>query len=327
MPSPITPALLQTAFIGYDLTFRKALSDAKPIWDKIASMRMSKTEQEVYGWLDVIPELKVWNGPRDVHALSARAQTLVNQLFEDTIGIKRTKLEDDQYGIYSDYVSEMGRVAALWPDLQVTNAILGGGSALVYDNQPYFDTVHPVNMDDPSSPTQSNDFDYSAAGANGTAPGLTAINLADARAKMGALLNSSGVPYQVEPNLLLVPPQQEFQALQILNPAIAAQAFVAQFTGVAATGVGAATGNVLKGLMDVLKAPRLASSPNYVYLLDTTRSTKPFIWQLREAPEFAYRFRPEDPAVFDFDEYLAGVRARGAAGYGPWYLAARMKIS
>ena len=84
----------------------------------------------------MIPELKVWNGPRDVHALSARAQTLVNQLFEDTIGIKRTKLEDDQFGIYSDYVSwrwagsrRSGRTS------RSPTPSLGGGSALVYDNQ------------------------------------------------------------------------------------------------------------------------------------------------------------------------------------------------
>lgn len=324
MPYPLTPAALEAAFISFDLTFRKALSDAMPIWSKIASLKTSDTEQEIYGWLDVIPELREWTGERQIVSLSTRSQTLINKRFERTIGIARTKLEDDKYGFYQDWISEIGRVAGLWPDLQVTNAVIAGSTALVYDNQPFFSANHPVNMDDPNSPVQSNLFDYHTVGAGGSAPGLTTLNLADAFQNMGTLLNASGVPYQVEPNIYMVPPQLEFQARALLKNATIAMPLQ---TSSGATFAAASQTNQLDGLMDVLKAPRLSAYPGYGYLLDTHRSVKPFIWQLREAPEFAYLVRPDDPNVFRFDELQAGVRARGAAGYGPWWLAGQMRVA
>lgn len=57
------------------------------------------------------------------------------------------------------------------------------------------------------------------------------------------------------------------------------------------------------------------------YLFDTTRAIKPLIWQSRTETEFVSRMRPDDPHLFDADEYVWGVRRRGAAGYGSWRLA------
>jgi phage major head subunit gpT-like protein len=323
MPSPLTPADVQKAFIGFDLSFRKALSDAKPSWNRIASLKTSDTEQEVYPWLDVIPEMREFLGEREIVSVSARSQTLVNKLFERTIGIKRTKLEDDKIGVYADWLSELGRVAALWPDAQVTAALKAANATICHDGQYFFDTDHPVNMDDPTSATQSNDLDYSVAGAGGSQPGLTPVNLADARAKMRSFLNASGVPYDVNADLVVTPPQLEYQAKTILNAETIAVPVAA---GPGPGGVGTQQ-NVLKGTMDQLTLPRLQDQPGYVYLLETKRAVKPLIWQQRSAPEFAYLTSPNDPEAFKRDEFLAGVRARGAAGVGLWFLACRVKVA
>jgi phage major head subunit gpT-like protein len=74
----------------------------------------------------------------------------------------------------------------------------------------------------------------------------------------------------------------------------------------------------------VLSLARLADHPEEYYLMDTTRAVKPLIFQQRVSPEFAYLNKPEDPNVFERDEFLYGVRARGNAGYGPWFLAAKV---
>ena len=62
------------------------------------------------------------------------------------------------------------------------------------------------------------------------------------------------------------------------------------------------------------------------YLLDTTNTIKPFIWQERTAPEIETKFDPsKSDTVFMEDEYLWGCRARGAAGFGFWQLAHRVE--
>ncbi len=58
------------------------------------------------------------------------------------------------------------------------------------------------------------------------------------------------------------------------------------------------------------------------FLLDTTRSLKPLIYQEREKPGFVAK---EDPNtsdhVFMKDEFLYGTKARGNAGFGFWQMA------
>lgn len=313
MPTPLTPSLLESFFFGLDLTFQQALENQTTIWDKVASLKPSTHEEEHYGWLDLIPLLRKWYGPRTVQQLSLRAQRIVNDLFELTVGVKRTKLEDDTAGMYSDYVRMMGVSSKLWPEHLVIDAIKAGSTTTVYDNQFFFDTDHPQNMDDANSAVQSNDFDYSAAG------GLTADNIADAYSKMRSLKGANGDSLEVMPSICLTPPQHTYAARQILNSAIIAQPVGAN--------AAAAVDNQLRGLMDVVEASRLSDQPNYIYLLDCRLPVKPFIFQQREAPEFTPRFDPADPHVFDNDEFLAGIRARGAAGYGPWWLAARVKVA
>ena len=57
------------------------------------------------------------------------------------------------------------------------------------------------------------------------------------------------------------------------------------------------------------------------YLMDTSRSIKPLIWQEREKYEFQQLTRDDDDYVFTNDKYLYGIRARVNAGFGLWQLA------
>ena len=57
------------------------------------------------------------------------------------------------------------------------------------------------------------------------------------------------------------------------------------------------------------------------FLFDTSRTIKPFIWQVREKYEFESLTDSRDAHVFITDKYLYGVRARVNAGYGLWQLA------
>jgi phage major head subunit gpT-like protein len=63
------------------------------------------------------------------------------------------------------------------------------------------------------------------------------------------------------------------------------------------------------------------------YVFDTTTPMQPFIWGERVAPKVTPRTAPDDPHVFDRDEYIWGVRARGGPGYGLWQGAYKSKTA
>lgn len=62
------------------------------------------------------------------------------------------------------------------------------------------------------------------------------------------------------------------------------------------------------------------ASPGW-YLIDNSKVLKPFIIQTRVPFSLTTRFDPNDPNVFDRDEFVWGTRARMAAGFGLWQLA------
>ena len=57
------------------------------------------------------------------------------------------------------------------------------------------------------------------------------------------------------------------------------------------------------------------------YLLDLSRSIKPFIFQARQEPVFITKVNPSDESVFIKKMYQYGVDRRDNAGYGLWQLA------
>ncbi|WP_204375377.1 MULTISPECIES: Mu-like prophage major head subunit gpT family protein [Serratia] len=57
------------------------------------------------------------------------------------------------------------------------------------------------------------------------------------------------------------------------------------------------------------------------YLIDNSRTIKPFIWQLREKYELNRVNDPGDYNVFMTENFLYGVRGRGNMGYSFWQLA------
>jgi phage major head subunit gpT-like protein len=77
-----------------------------------------------------------------------------------------------------------------------------------------------------------------------------------------------------------------------------------------------------------------ASASNYQsgsgapwYLFDLSKPLKPFLFQTRVPFSLVARQSLQDPAVFDRDELLWGIRGRMAAGYGLWHLGYKSKAT
>lgn len=91
---------LRALFAAFNAAFQGGFAGVSPQWNRIATMVPSATETEDYAWLGEWPNLREWIGDRQVKSLSASSYSIKNKPFESSVGIKRSKLEDDVYGIY-----------------------------------------------------------------------------------------------------------------------------------------------------------------------------------------------------------------------------------
>jgi phage major head subunit gpT-like protein len=294
----ITSALLNSLRRGFNTRYTEGFAMAKPKWQDLASLVPSGSKSEVYAFLDRIPRFREWVGERVVQNLSERALELTNRDFELTVAVKRNEIEDDNLGMFSPLMQQMGFQAAMWPDDLVHAALIAGTTAEAFDGQYFFDSDHPKNLDDVAAGTQSNNF---------TSRALTGDNLQYVRAKMQELVGADGRTLGVTPTHLVVPPALEKTAREIL---------IAQYN---ANG----SSNVMQGIAQLIVWDRLAGADTTWYLLDLSKPIKPLIFQQRKAPNFTSLTDEADENVFKRGEYIYGADARGAGGYGPWFLAAR----
>ena len=219
----INSSNLRTLYTGFSSLFREGVGAAPSKWSTVAMKAMSNTSKEEYGWLGAVPGLREWVGERVIQNLSLQSYAITNRIFESTVSVKRTEIEDDNVGVLAPAFRMMGREAAIHPDKLVFGLLKSGFNTLCYDGQFFFDTDHPV-------------------GGQGDEP----------------------------------------------------------VTQVSNTGGGSGTA---------------------WYLLDCTKPIKPLIFQERLPYEMQSITDSSDERVFLKDEYVYGVRARAAAGYGLWQLA------
>ena len=213
---------LELAYKGFQTVFNDAREGTPSHFEKVAMTISSGASDETYGWIASIPGMREWIGQRQIKNLTASKYTIANKLFESTVSVKRTSMEDDRLGVYKPAFAELGSLSQRHPDTMIFSLMKSGFAANCYDGQFFFDTDHPV-VDENGDTVQ--------------------------------VANTDG-------------------------------------------GVGAPW-----------------------FLLDTSRSMRPMIWQERLPYEFQQMTETNNPHVFMQDEYVYGVRARVNAGFGLWQLA------
>lgn len=140
----INHANLRNLFVSFRTSFQGGLGQAETQYQKLSTPVPSNTASEEYGWIGSFPNMREWIGDRVVHGVKSHGYTIKNKDFELTVGVPRNAIKDDQYGIYSPMMTELGRSTAAHPDQLVFGLLGAGASTLCYDGQNYFDTDHPV---------------------------------------------------------------------------------------------------------------------------------------------------------------------------------------
>lgn len=305
----LTPSALQIFFTGLSTSYDQGYSMPEPWAPSIAMFVPSDTELETYGWMDRIPKMRQWVGPRTVQNAPTRSRSVTNLDFELTESIPRNKFLDDKLGLYSNIARNMGWQARKLHDQQLATLILAGETTVGFDNVNFFSTTHLTDIDNAASAVQSNRLSLA----------LTPSNFSAARAKMRSWNGRDGQPLGSRGSLLVVPPSLEEAAVNITAGDMIAPAL---FGG--QTQVGGQT-NTLKGSAKVLVIDELESDPTAWYLLDDSGLIKPFVVQERQAPNFVYLNNPTDPNVFWNKNYIFGVDSRSAYDVTLWFKALKSK--
>lgn len=313
-----TPQALLDLEKGFSLLFEKGFTgDSVPVlWqNKAERVDTPGIEINVYGWLAEMPMFRKWVGSRIAKRLAARSYQIKNEPYEFGYSVGRDDIKYDRFGIYNMHATRAGIAARVIWDQILTTVQLAGHTAAgkCYDGQNFYDTDHPQNLDDPSSPVFSNYF---------TSKPLTPLNVADVFQKMAAIKDANGEPMMASPNVLEFGPDLWDKARAALESEFISEAFkdVAGTENVAA----ATRSSTTKGLLTPMMNERV---PTGVWFMHHTKIMKPFVVQVETEPVgLEMRMDPNDPHIWDNNEFLFGSRANGGAGYGLPQLSARCEV-
>jgi len=152
----ITPATLGPLFLGFEMVFQRGFDMPPTYWAMISTTAPSTTRSKVYPWLGRTTKFREWLGPRVLEMLEAHGYAIVNKDFENTVGVNRNDIEDDQYGVYTPMFEQLGWDSKVHPDTLIFGGIKSStvnfdtGSptpeVLGYDGKTFFSKLHPVGL-------------------------------------------------------------------------------------------------------------------------------------------------------------------------------------
>ncbi len=275
-------------FKSFSMNFASGIETVPDTWRKFCGTIQSGAAANVYPFLEQFGGMREWIGDRQLKNLSSRKIEVVNRDFEDTVSIPRNDIEDDQYGIYSTFIAQMGYNAGkLWQDLAVKALVT---DSKWIDGADFFSTTRTYG---------------DSIIANKSTSALSAENYADARRSMMEYRGHNGRNLGVIPNLLIVGPKNEATAFGILKDRLQLKELDA--------GVGA-TDNPWNGSAELLVLPELSGDSEDLWFLAATNGIlKPLFVQQRKQPNLVCLDSETDENVFCRKEYIYGTDARGEA--------------
>lgn len=152
----ISQIALDALRTGFNTAFKTGLGLAAAQKDKVAMTIKSTTASNTYGWLNQMPGMREWIGARVIQNLAELAYVITNKHFEETVGVDRNDIEDDNLGQYAMLMTRLGEASAAFPEQLVWDLLKNGFSTNCYDGQFFFDTDHPIVLADGSTSTFAN---------------------------------------------------------------------------------------------------------------------------------------------------------------------------
>ena len=323
----ITPSQFALFISTVNTSIGQVLSDltVPEVWKEYSTVVPSAGSQNVYGWTGKLAKPRVWKGSRVVVRANPQTYTVVNLPYEHTLTIDRFHLDDDLMGIYYRQLPDQAKTVRLLPnywtrDLLENSGDQTGTRQLGLDGLTAFNTAHPVNFYVSAAGTYSNDFTGGGQTINGTLIGGQFSPTAFATlVEYGMTIKGEdGEPLGVYYDKMMFPAALKLEAELVMK----SMSFAPPAWGTITGQVGAADNPLKRFGVEPLINPYLTSNTKW-YALDTTKSFRPLLWQVREAAQMAQRVNEGDPNVFDNHMYLWGWWGRVAPAWGYSFLFAR----
>lgn len=286
----------------------------------------SKTATETMTWLGRSPALREWVGGRQMKALNKYTQQLTNVKYEASLPILVDDLDDDKTGQLAASVGEMAQIAADHPTSLLATLVDGNTypakDGSYYDSQNFFATAHAESGSsqvNECTATQVPSADVTTA-ASPTADEMAAI-LVEAIGHYYTLTDDQGNPRNGA--------DKQFRIVTTT----AAQ-YAAALKAVSLNNLASGATNPVMGLnsigvnFDVVLEPRcttMAAATQFC-IINTDSAVRPFIWQVRQDLTEQI-IGPGSEHEFINDEYVYGIKARYAVGFGFWQKALRITLS
>lgn len=140
----ISKGNLKTLNVAFNAAFMAAFGAVPADYKQVTLTVPSTTSENEYGWLGQTTTFREWLGDRVIQNIKEHGYAIKNKSFENTVGVPREKIEDDQYGVYAPLMAQLGQDAAQHPDTLLWALLKAGFSTACYDGQYFFDTDHPV---------------------------------------------------------------------------------------------------------------------------------------------------------------------------------------
>lgn len=280
---------------GMQTIFLEALAIVPHRHTEVCSVIQSTKAAEPYAWLQALPRMSEFLDDRKIRRLRENTYTITNRTWEATIGVDRAAIEDDQLGAIKLRVQQLADSAMRHRDELVFGAynLAFSATQLGYDGLALCHDAHPVGA---------------ATADNKGTTALSSAAITTAISQQRRITDEEGRPIYFEPGALIVPPELEWTAREILASAM--------YPDLVTVGNQKLSENPLKGLMSLVVSPDLTDTNNW-FITDTSKPVRPVILQVRMESEME-ALEGQSEAGFLRDEYLYGVRDRKAVGLGLW---------
>lgn len=306
----------------------KNIGLATPVWwEGVVDKTTMSTQRVVKAWPVMPPELKRWESgqPAPMSTVGSFDVTITSDRYGLAIPMdlrQARKFEKlpSEWG-FEDFYKQSDALAVVcktFPQRRIAAALQGGKTKVTtFDGagKYFFATDHPsrpiVGHSSTASANQSNLF---------ATTNLTHSNVKTVWAVIASYVGESGLALGIRPNVVLVPPQLEWDARQIFESTTVATA-----SNAGETSVGAVE-NVFAGTCKVIVCPELANEPKVWYPMCTNRGVPGITYGEYEAPMIKTTALDGDRAVtYDEIHYVGSVE--GEASLVHPYMIARCEGS
>lgn len=287
----IIPQNMNDLFKTFSTAFNKAQERAAgrvgkfgALVEELATIFPVTGASTTHAWMEQIRGMREWIGPRAIASIKTGGLTVVNRPFEDTVEVPVPAIEDDQYGVYTPIIAQLGSAGEqLWKQL-LMEAILGNANWA--DGNPFFCVGRKLSED-------------SGVLTNGAITALSSAAVEAALTAMQSWKLYGGDPADITPMTLLVGPAKESVARGILKAALIND------------GANVQVSNTLEDRLELRVDNRIPGG-TWVILAEKN-GMNAFAVQKRKIATLTRRDNPTDSCVFDNNAAQYGTDARGEA--------------